>query len=64
MRNQRIVWILGALVLVLVVLSTMTGIGAQVFRGTMGLIGKTAGIIVLTLLVYFAVKNIKKKKKP
>jgi len=53
---------LGALALVLVVLSTITGIGAQVFRGTIGLIGKVAGIIILTLLVYLAVKNIKKRR--
>ncbi|MBM4128551.1 MAG: hypothetical protein FJ243_00355 [Nitrospira sp.] len=62
MNNQRIIWMLGALALVLVVLSTITGIGAQVFRGTIGLIGKVAGIIILTLLVYLAVKNIKKRR--
>lgn len=63
MNNQRIVWILGALALILVVVSTMTGIGAQVFRGTIGLIGKGAAIIVLTILIYFAIKNIQKKRK-
>lgn len=63
MNNQRIIWILGVLALILLIVSTITGIGMQVFKGTMALIGKGAGIVVVTLLIFFAIKNIQRKRK-
>jgi len=64
MNNQRVVLIIGALALLMVILGTMAGVGVGVLKGTMALIGKGAGIIVATLLVLFALKNIQKKGRP
>lgn len=61
MNIQRIVLILGALALFIVIWGTMAGIGLQMFKGIIALIGRGAGIIGIILLIYFAIKKMQGK---